>query len=65
MDKTITFFAKDSDKNSRLDKFLTKKLKTFTRSQIKRVIVSKGVKINKKVVLSASQKIKDGNQIEI
>ena len=65
MDKTITFFAKDSDKNSRLDKFLTKKLKTFTRSQIKKVILLKGVKINKKIVLSASEKIKSGNEIEI
>ena len=44
MDKTITFLAKDSDKNLRLDKFLTYKLKTLTRSQIKKVIASKGVK---------------------
>jgi len=65
MDKTITFLAKDSDKNLRLDKFLTNKLKTLTRSQIKKVIISKGVRINKKIVLSASEKIKDGNQIEI
>ena len=65
MNKTITFLAKDSDKNLRLDKFLTNKLKTLTRSQIKKVIISKGVKINKKIVLSASEKVKDGNQIEI
>ena len=65
MDKTITFLAKDSDKNLRLDKFLTYKLKTLTRSQIKKVIASKGVKINKKMVLSASEKIKDGNEIQI
>jgi len=65
MDKTITFLAKDSDKNLRLDKFLTNKLKTLTRSQIKKVIVSKGVRINKKIILSASERIKDGNQIEI
>ena len=51
MDKTITFLAKDSDKNLRLDKFLTNKLKTLTRSQIKKVIISKGVRINKKIVL--------------
>ena len=65
MNKTITFLVKDSDKNLRLDKFLASKLKTLARSQIKKVIVSKGVKINKKIVISASQKIKDGNQIEI
>jgi len=65
MNKTITFLVKDSEKNLRLDKFLASKLKTLARSQIKKVIVSKGVKINKKIVISASQKIKDGNQIEI
>jgi len=65
MDKTITFLAKDSDKNLRLDKFLTNKLKVLTRSQIKKIIVSKGVRINKKIVLSASERIKDRNQIEI
>ena len=63
MDKTITFLAKDSDKNLRLDKFLASKLKTLARSQIKKVIVSKGVKINKKIVISASQKIKEGRDI--
>ena len=65
MDKTITFLAKDSDKNLRLDKFLANKQKALTRSQVKKIIVSKGVKINKKIVLSASEKVKDGNQIEI
>ena len=65
MDKTITFLVKDSDKNLRLDKFLTKKLDILTRSQIKKIITSKGVMINKKIVISASEKIKDGNQVEI
>ncbi len=65
MDKTITFLAKDPDKNLRLDKFLANKLKGVTRSQIKKVILLKGVKINKKIVLSASEKIKSGNEIEI
>ena len=65
MDKTITFLVKDTDRNLRLDKFLTSKLKTLTRSHIKKIISSNGVKINKKTVLSASQKIKNGNLIEI
>tara|TARA_B100000700_G_C14879872_1_gene777532 strand:+ start:67 stop:1047 length:981 start_codon:yes stop_codon:yes gene_type:complete len=65
MDKTITFLVKDSDKIPRLDKFLASKLKTLSRSQIKKIIVSKGVRINKKIVVSASEKIKGGNQIEI
>ncbi len=65
MNKTITFLAKDSDKNLRLDKFLTNKLDTLTRSQIKKIIALKGVRINKKIVISASEKVKSGNQIEI
>ena len=65
MNKTITFLVKDPDKNLRLDKFLTNKLETLTRSQIKKVILLKGGKINKKIVLSASEKIKSGNEIEI
>ncbi len=65
MNKTITFLAKDSDKNLRLDKFLTNKLEALTRSQIKKVILLKGVRINKKIVLSASEKIKSGNEIQI
>ena len=65
MDKTITFLAKDPDRNIRLDKFLTNKLNIFTRSQIKKFILSKGVKINKKIVLSPAEKIKNGSQIEV
>ena len=65
MDKTITFLVKDTDRNLRLDRFLTSKLKTLTRSQIKKIINSNGVKINKKIVLSPSQKIKNRNLIEI
>ena len=65
MNKTTIFFALNSDKNIRLDKFLTNKLKNFTRSQIKKIIESKGVKVNKKTVTSASEKIKNGSQVEV
>ena len=65
MNKTTTFFAQLEDNNLRLDKFLTNKLKSFTRSQIKKIIASKAVKIQNKVVSSASKKIKDGEKIEI
>ncbi len=65
MNKTTTFFVLNSDKDLRLDKFLTIKCKTLTRSQIKKIINSKGVKIDKKIVVSASEKIKKGSQIEI
>ncbi len=48
MNKTITFLAKDLVKKMRLDKFLTENLKNLSRSQIKKIIVSKNIKINKK-----------------
>ena len=65
MNKTTTFFTLNSDKNLRLDLFLTKKLKIFTRSQIKKIINDKKVKIDKKIIISASEKIKSGSEVEI
>ena len=65
MNKTITFFAKDIDQKTRLDKYLVKNLETLTRSQIKKIILSKNIKLNKKVVLSASQKIKNRDLVEV
>ncbi len=65
MNKTTTFFVKNIDNNSRLDKFLTKKLKMYTRSQIKKIITSKSVSVDSKIIISASQKIKNGNKVDI
>ena len=65
MNKTTTFFTKNDEKNLRLDKLLTIKLKTITRSQIKKIIDSGGVKIDNKEAISTSQKIKVGSKIEI
>ena len=65
MNKTTTFFVDQNSNNLRLDKYLASKLKILTRSQIKKIIISKSVKLDKKVVSSPSQKIKSGNLIEI
>ena len=65
MNKTITFFAKDIDKKIRIDKFLTKNLKTFTRSQVKKIILSKNIKLNKKLIISASEKINENDLVEV
>ena len=65
MNKTITFLVKDTDKKQRLDKFLTNNLKNLTRSQVKKIITSNGVRVNNKIVVSASEKVKNGAQIEI
>ena len=65
MNKTTTFLVEKSSDNLRLDKFLAFKLKTLTRSQIKKIILSKNVSINKKFIYSPSLKVKYGNSIEI
>ena len=49
----------------RLDKFLTNKLTSFTRSQIKKIIDSGAIKINNEIIVSASRKVKEGEKIYI
>ena len=65
MNKTTTFFVEESSNNLRLDKYLASKLKTLTRSQIKKIILSENVSMNGKAVSSPAQKIRSGNSIEI
>ncbi len=65
MNKTITFLAKETDINVRLDKFLNNNLKNYTRSQIKKIIISKGVSIKNKTVILPSYRIKFDDHIEI
>tara|TARA_B100000029_G_C17480439_1_gene925345 strand:+ start:43 stop:1023 length:981 start_codon:yes stop_codon:yes gene_type:complete len=65
MNKTITFLAKETDINVRLDKFLNNNLKNYTRSQIKKIIISKGVNIKNKTVILPSYRIKFDDHIEI
>ena len=65
MNKTITFLAKDLQKKIRLDKFLTNNLKDLSRSQIKKIIISRNIKVNKELVVSSSEKIKNNDLVEI
>ena len=65
MSKTITFLAKDLGKKIRLDKYLADNLNDFTRSQIKKIILSKNIKLNKKLINSASEKVKNDDLIEV
>ena len=65
MNKTIRFLARDLDKKIRLDKYLANNLNDLTRSQIKKIILSKNVNINKKLIISASEKIRNNDLIEI
>ena len=65
MNKTITLYVEDINKSLRLDKCLTNKLQNFTRSQIKKIILLKKVRVNEKVILSPSQKIKNKDLIKV
>ena len=65
MNKTIKLLVEEVNKNTRLDKFLVSKLKNLSRSQIKKIINSKNVKINKKSSPFPSQKLKIGDTIEV
>ena len=65
MNKTITFFAKDLEKKIRLDKFLTNNLKNLSRSQIKKIIASKNIQVNKKYITASSEKIKENDLVEV
>tara|TARA_B100002052_G_C15781009_1_gene551573 strand:- start:112 stop:1092 length:981 start_codon:yes stop_codon:yes gene_type:complete len=65
MNKTIKIFAKEISKKVRLDKYLTEKLDKLTRSQIKKIILSENVKINNKIIYSASETIRLNDIIEI
>ena len=55
---TLYSFKKKSDDSKRLDIFLSEKIKHLTRSNIKKIIESKNVKINKKIADSPSKKLK-------
>ena len=65
MNNSMKFLVKKNDDSKRLDIFLSEKIKHLTRSNIKKIIESKNVKINKKIADSPSKKIKIDNEVVI
>jgi len=63
MDKTIEFLINKKDNGERLDVFLSKEIKEFTRSYIKKLIEKKQVVLNKIINTSPSKKIKTNDKI--
>jgi len=55
---TIKFSVSKKDAGNRLDLILVKRISSLTRSQLKKVIKSKNVKVNDEIVSSPSKKIK-------
>ncbi|MDB3858310.1 RluA family pseudouridine synthase [Pelagibacteraceae bacterium] len=65
MNNTMIFLVKDNDDGKRLDVFLSKEISHLTRSNIKKIIDSNNVKINKKIVSSSSKKVKLNDSVSI
>jgi len=65
MNNLMKFLVEKKDDGKRLDVFLSKKIDYLTRSNIKKIIESKNVKINKKTNSSSSKKIKLNDEIVI
>ena len=63
MNNTIKFLIGRSFNGYRVDVFLTKNIKLFTRSYIKKLIETKQLKINGNIVLSPSFKLKINDKI--
>ncbi len=65
MNNSIEFLVEKTDNGKRLDIFLSNKIENLTRSNIKKIIESKKVAINKKAVSLPSKKVKTNDTIII
>ena len=65
MNKTMKFSVDKRDAGTRIDIYLTKKISKFTRSFLKKIILTKNLKINNTVVSTPSTKIKTKDLIFI
>ena len=65
MNNTIKYLVNKNDNNLRIDIFLSDKIKFLTRSFIKKLIEAKQLKINNKIITSASTKVKTSDKIII
>jgi len=63
INNTIKFSIKPEEAGKRLDLILTERIVDLTRSRLKKIIESKNVKINNKVVSSPSKKVKIDEKI--
>ncbi len=61
----MKFLVKEKDDSKRIDVFLSEKIDHLTRSNIKKIIESNNVKINKKIADSSSKKVKVNDEIII
>ncbi len=65
MNNSMKFLVKEIDKGKRLDIFLSQQIENLTRTNIKKIIESNNVKINRKIIKSSSKKVKSNDLITI
>ena len=65
LDNSIKFLITDQEAGNRLDIVLVKFLPNLSRSNLKKIIELKQVKVNSDIVESASKKLKENDSIEI
>ncbi len=65
MNNTIKFLVNKDDSGDRADVFLSKKIKNFTRTYIKKLIKNNLLKVNKNTINSPSLKLKKNDHISI
>ena len=63
--KTIKFLITEEDTEKRLDIILSEKIAHLSRSNLKKIIESGNVKIDNKVIVSPSKKMKSDNEIVV
>jgi 23S rRNA pseudouridine1911/1915/1917 synthase len=61
----MIFLVKKREDGERLDIFLSNRVNHLTRTNIKKIIQSNNVKVNNKVIISSSKKVKVNDSIEI
>ena len=65
INNTIKFSIKPEEVGKRLDLILTERIADLTRSKLKKIIESKNVKINNKIISSPSKKVKIDEKIVV
>ncbi len=65
INNTIKFLITGEDAGNRLDLVLAKKISSLTRSKLKKIIESKNVKINNRVISSPSKKVRLNENIVV
>ncbi len=65
MKKSINLIFKEKDKKIRVDAFINNKEKSLSRTGIKKIILDRKLKINNKIIINVSHKLKYGDVVNL